>query len=378
MKILYFYPENPLLLTQGNNARANKLLEYFKTRNIEVDFVGEETKDFTIEDSKELVKSGLAKRAFLLKQFDRKKNQLKYFIFKSLPRLLTGEIKEFDKLKPYQLSGFKKIISENNYDYIIISYVYWHKLIGEIDKKNAKLIVDTHDFLTSQYQHKKKFKLGKYFESEINILNKFDEILVISSDEKFTFSQFIKKPIHVVAHGLPVKNIIKDKSIDVIYVASENEHNVAAVKWFFEKVYPHLAKNIKITVVGKITKHVTDYENVTKIGFINDLDEAYASSKIAICPMLSGTGLKIKVAEALSFGLPIVCNERGIDGLLNKTRNGCLVTNDEIEFANNITNLLENSDFYEEISNEAKVFFNETLNSNIVNKKLDEIFKIEQ
>ena len=378
MKILYFYPENPLLLTQGNNARANKLLEYFKTRNIEVDFVGEETKDFTIEDSKELVKSGLAKRAFLLKQFDRKKNQLKYFIFKSLPRLLTGEIKEFDKLKPYQLSGFKKIISENNYDYIIISYVYWHKLIGEIDKKNAKLIVDTHDFLTSQYQHKKKFKLGKYFESEINILNKFDEILVISSDEKFTFSQFIKKPIHVVAHGLPVKNIIKDKSIDVIYVASENEHNVAAVKWFFEKVNPHLAKNIKITVVGKITKHVTDYENVTKIGFINDLDEAYASSKIAICPMLSGTGLKIKVAEALSFGLPIVCNERGIDGLLNKTRNGCLVTNDEIEFANNITNLLENSDFYEEISNEAKVFFNETLNSNIVNKKLDEIFKIEQ
>lgn len=378
MKILYFYPENPLLLTQGNNARANKLLEYFKTRNIEVDFVGEETKDFTIEDSKELVKSGLAKRAFLLKQFDRKKNQLKYFIFKSLPRLLTGEIKEFDKLKPYQLSGFKKIISENNYDYIIISYVYWHKLIGEIDKKNAKLIVDTHDFLTSQYQHKKKFKLGKYFESEINILNKFDEILVISSDEKFTFSQFIKKAIHVVAHGLPVKNIIKDKSIDVIYVASENEHNVAAVKWFFEKVNPHLAKNIKITVVGKITKHVTDYENVTKIGFINDLDEAYASSKIAICPMLSGTGLKIKVAEALSFGLPIVCNERGIDGLLNKTRNGCLVTNDEIEFANNITNLLENSDFYEEISNEAKVFFNETLNSNIVNKKLDEIFKIEQ
>lgn len=378
MKILYFYPENPLLFTQGNNARANKLLEYFKTRNIDVDFVGEETKDFTIQDSKELVKSGLAKRAFLLKQFDRKKNQLKYFFLKSLPRLITGEFKEFDKLKPYQLSGFKKIISENNYDYIIISYVYWHKLIDKIDKKNAKLIVDTHDFLTSQYQHKKKFKLGKYFESEINILNKFDEIFVISSDEKFTFSQFIKKPIHVIAHGLPAKNTIKNKDIDVIYVASENEHNVAAVKWFFEKVYPNLAKNIKITVVGKITKHVSDYENVTKVAFINDLDEAYASSKIAICPMLSGTGLKIKVAEALSFGLPIVCNERGIDGLLNKTRNGCLVTNDGIEFANNITKLLENSDFYEEISNEAKVFFNETLNSNVVNKKLDEIFKIEQ
>ena len=93
--------------------------------------------------------------------------------------------------------------------------------------------------------------------------------------------------------------------------------------------------------------------------------------------MLSGTGLKIKVAEALSFGLPIVCNERGIDGLLNKTKNGCLVTNKEVEFAENITKLLENSDYYTEISNEAKAFFNETLNSNVVNKNLDSVFKIE-
>ena len=378
MKILYFYPENPLLFTQGNNARANKLLEYFKTRNIEVDFVGEETREFTIQDSNELVKTNLVKRSFLLKSFRRSKNQLKYFFFKSLPRLLKGEFKEFDRLKPIQLAGFKKIISENNYDYIIISYAYWHKLIDGIDKKNAKLIIDTHDFLTSQFKNNKKFNLGRYFETEIKILNKFDEIFVISIDEKFTLSQFIKKPIHIIAHGLPAKNIIKNKEIDVIYVASDNEHNVAAAKWFFEKVYPLLTKNIKITVVGKITKYINDYENVTKIGFINDLDDAYATSKIAICPMLSGTGLKIKVAEALSFGLPIVCNERGIDGLLNKTKNGCLVTNNEIEFANNITKLLENSDYYSEISNEAKTFFNETLNSDVVYKNLDAIFKTEQ
>ena len=129
MKILYFYPENPLLLTQGNNSRANKLLEYFKNRKIEVDFVGEETKDFTIEDAKELAKNKLATRVFMLKAFKRSKNQLKYFFFKSLPRLLKGEIKEFDRLKPTQLNGFNTIISENNYDFIIISYVYWYKLM---------------------------------------------------------------------------------------------------------------------------------------------------------------------------------------------------------------------------------------------------------
>jgi hypothetical protein len=54
-----------------------------------------------------------------------------------------------------------------------------------------------------------------------------------------------------------------------------------------------------------------------------------------------------------------------------------LVTNKEVEFAENITKLLENSDYYTEISNEAKAFFNETLNSNVVNKNLDSVFKIE-
>lgn len=51
MRILYFYPENPLSLNQGNNARANALLEYFKNRSIEVDFVGVESKEFSMDRS---------------------------------------------------------------------------------------------------------------------------------------------------------------------------------------------------------------------------------------------------------------------------------------------------------------------------------------
>lgn len=379
MKILYFYPENPLLLTQGNNARANTLLEYFKTKNIEVDFVGENSKFFNIDDSNKLKQEKNLNNVYLLNGLVRKNNKLKYLFLFSIPNKLSGIIRQFTRLRFGQKKEFENILKNNSYDFIIISYAYWSDLVkNRVLLKNAKLIVDTHDFLTSQFQHSKKFSLGKYFEEEINILNKFDEILVISTEEKFIFSQFIKKPIHIVAHGLPVKNTIESKTIDIIYVASDNEHNVAAAKWFFEKAYPHLDQNIKITVIGKITKHINDYDNVSKIGFINDLDEAYTSSKIAICPMLTGTGLKIKVVEALSFGLPIVCNERGVDGLLNKTKNGCLVTNDEIEFANNIKKLLENSNFYDQISNEAKAFFNETLNTDVVYKTLDAIFKIEK
>ena len=40
------------------------------------------------------------------------------------------------------------------------------------------------------------------------------------------------------------------------------------------------------------------FHNIHKIDFVEDLDAIYKHSKIAICPMLTGTGLKIKVIEA--------------------------------------------------------------------------------
>jgi glycosyltransferase involved in cell wall biosynthesis len=375
MKILYFYPENPLVLTQGNNARAKSLLEYFSSRNIELTFVGHQGKHFNNQNINELINEKLVTHGYLLKKFNRKKKQIQYLLQYSIPNKLLKKLTDFDRTRITQKKEFDNILKLNSYDYIIISYAYWASLTkGNKYVKNAKLIIDTHDFLTAQFQNNKNFELGKYFKQEIELINEFDEIIVISAEEKYVFSQFIDKPIHIVAHGLPEKQQETNKTTDIIYVASDNEHNVNAAKWFFEKVYPILPKNIKITVIGKITKHVKESDNVTKIAFIDDLDEAYATSKIAICPMLTGTGLKIKVVEALSFGLPIVCNERGVDGLLNKTKNGCLVTNNEVEFAQYINELLNNEIFYQQISNEAKSFFNETLNQEIVYKNLDKIF----
>jgi len=59
---------------------------------------------------------------------------------------------------------------------------------------------------------------------------------------------------------------------------------------------------------------------------VANLVEFYQNVSIVICPMFSGTGVKIKVLEALSYGIPVVTNQRGVDGLLNKSANGCLVT----------------------------------------------------
>lgn len=380
MKILYFYPENPLSFSQGNNSRALSLLHYFKNRNIYIDFVGEESKDFGHDAINELEREHLIKNGYLLTKEKKTSNIFKYYINYSFPKKFNRKFKDFDRTKFGYKEQFLKILKNNEYDIIIISYVYWSPLLDIVTKGiKTKWIVDTHDFLTSQFQDHKKFALDRYFKKEISLMKKFDDVWVISNEEKYLFSQFIKSPVSLITHGLP-NNIEKSsttaKTIDIIYVASENFHNIRSVNWFFKEVHPLLSPNIKITIVGNIGNHIPKFDNVEKLLFIKDLDEVYKKSKVTICPMLSGTGVKIKVIESLSHGIPVVCTERGVDGLVNKTNNGCLSTNNPSLFSDYIHKLLKDDTFYNENHLQAKRFFEDHFDIEKTYKILDSALTI--
>lgn len=384
MKILFFYPENPILQIQGNNSRVTVLLKYFKERNIQVDFVSEKTDAFTPAVMQEVINAGLIENGYLLERRGRKNNQLNYFFNYSIYNKYEKNFRVFNRLLFGYKDIFNEVLQERVYDFIFISYVDWSELIKRNPlAKKSRLILDTHDFLTSQYNKKQNineiswFNLPVYFEKEINYLNLFDDILAISIEEKYLFSQFTNKRVHYLPHTLKNNTLAKkdEATIDVLLVASDNRHNVDSAKWFFENVFPLIGSNVKFTVVGKICNHIeVEASNLTKMIYVEDLHELYTQTRICICPMVTGTGIKIKVVEALSYGLPVVCNERGVDGLLNKTNNGCLVTNDANEFAAYITKLLNDSSFYELHSKKATNFFDETLSNEVVYKTLDDLF----
>lgn len=378
MKILFFYPENPLLLSQGNHARALALLHYFKDRNIEVDFVSEEFDDpKTLICNQKMCEEKLISNQYFIRKFIKKKHPLGYFFTCSLPNKLFGRAKQFNRVRMGQQDDFNNILKNNSYDYIIISYACWAPLIQNNPYlKNAKLIVDTHDFLTAQFKDVKGFSLGKFFETEIQLLELFDTVVVISNEEKYLFSQFTKKDVALITHPLPNKflNSNETKEFDIIYLGSNNAHNITGAKWFFEKVYPLLPNTVKILVIGGVTASIDDYPNVTKIKFAENLDTYYANAKMAVCPIFSGTGLKIKVIEALSYGLPIVCTEKGIDGMNNKTDNGCLVTDDAVQFAANIEKLLSDKAYYDSTAAASKRYFLKNNDSAAVYKNMDALF----
>jgi glycosyltransferase involved in cell wall biosynthesis len=82
------------------------------------------------------------------------------------------------------------------------------------------------------------------------------------------------------------------------------------------------------------------------------------------------------VVEALSYGMPVVCNTRGIDGLIDKTNNGCLVSDDPVEFANNIMKLLTDEPEYKKQAENALGAFSINYEREHCYKNLDTVFEI--
>jgi glycosyltransferase involved in cell wall biosynthesis len=387
-KVLYFFPDDLGKQNAGNKTRALELLKYFKHRGMQVDFASlqyESADRGGSQDTIDFIKdNSLAQNVYLLPRKPGKSNPLFYFLRYKLWDLiyywltfpLRSDIPTFMTLT--LKNAFEGLLKENKYDHIIISYVYYAELVSNRDLLNgAKTYIDTHDFITAQFKYRKRFNLGITFQDEIKRLDRFNEVWAISGEEQYVFGQFCETNVRLVPLMMePKAEYYKstEKVYDLIYVASNNVHNERSARWFFDEVYPLLPKSIRICLVGGINKVLGERKEAEQIAFADDLDALYAQSKIALCPMLTGTGVKVKVVEALAHGLPVVCTTRGIDGLPNKTMNGCLVSDDAKQFAQNIALLLNDNGAYTEQCLMATRAFNSGFSTRVVYKELDKVF----
>lgn len=355
-------PDNPLSGGAGNLTRAKQVLDYFKENEdlYQVDFFSiidwGDWDDKNINHFKETypnIKLHLKSRKIS------NKFPLKSLLLYKIPNLFTKLRRGFsvDITSFLIRRGAREIFKKNKYDIAIISYASWGKIVDEIKHKNTYTIIDTHDFITGQKRDMKNW-IGRIFQTEINILNKFDEIWTYSVEEEYIYQQFIDKKVVLLPISFEnnIQKTSNEHKYDIVYVASNNIHNINGARWLYNEVLPHL-ENCKIQMIGKICEEVDDHPLVVKNYLVDDLDEFYSNSKISICPMLTGTGIKIKVLEALSYGMPVVTNRRGVDGLFSKANNGCIISDTGQEFAGNIKKLLTDNDFYEETRIMSKKYF---------------------
>lgn len=133
----------------------------------------------------------------------------------------------------------------------------------------------------------------------------------------------------------------------ILFVGNATGPNISALSWFISSIWPGILTNYpqaRLRVVGRVAWHMdrTAARQIDWIGSVDDLTPEYKRAQLVVVPLVSGTaGVKIKVAEAMAHGRPVVTTTVGVDARdPHQLDEGAIVTDSASEFAAAVVSLL--------------------------------------
>lgn len=195
------------------------------------------------------------------------------------------------------------------------------------------------------------------------LVSPLEEQLIKSKNSKYKKKFFSILPSESINHkSIEVKKIEYSMSFIGMLNAPHNEKGLI---YFIENILSRLVKKqpeTKLYIIGKnatsrLIQLSEQYKaNIELTGFIDNPDELILKTQLMIAPIYFGTGIKIKILDSMSLGVPIVTTPIGSEGLLVKNSINILISKDDNEYLDNIIKIFNNSDFRDFIGLNSKVY----------------------
>ena len=103
----------------------------------------------------------------------------------------------------------------------------------------------------------------------------------------------------------------------------------------------------------------SENDSIHHLGFVDNKFEFLANNGILLAPIKSGSGVRIKIIEALSIGVPVITTEIGAKGIPAQDNFGLWVCKTDKEFVENSIVLAQNKEKRQELSKQAMEFYND-------------------
>ncbi|HEX2394456.1 MAG TPA: glycosyltransferase family 4 protein [Bacteroidales bacterium] len=317
--------------------------------------------------------------------------------------------------KPYTASRFYslqferelvKLLKSNEIDIIQLEGLYLTPYIKLIRNNSDALIAlrahnVEHEIWTRIAAEEKGFYRKLYFtllakrlrRFEEEALNSYDLLIPITErdNEKFRIMGN-KKPSHVCPAGVDIKNTDPGNNevpqeryspFTLFYLGSLDWiPNQEGLLWFVSKVFPGLRQkfpDLKLHIAGRNAPQSLirqlDVHGVVFHGEINDPDEFSREHTVMIAPCFSGSGMRLKIIEAMALGKPVVTTSIGAEGLIAVNMEHIMIANEPEPFSECIERLIKYPDLCHQMGRNAYRIVYGRYNNNDIAIALAEFYK---
>ena len=199
---------------------------------------------------------------------------------------------------------------------------------------------------------------------ELEHINDYDGVVCITRpDAQYFQANGCRRPVTDIPFGIASPELADNVGVEentLFHIGSMDwMPNEESIRWFLREVWPMLHRElpqVRLYLAGrKMPRDLMELQTdgVTVVGEVPDANYFIASKQINIVPLLSGSGIRVKIIEAMSIGKPVVTTTIGAQGIDYTDGENLLIADTPSDFVRQINRCVNDKDFCQRIGQNA-------------------------
>ncbi len=268
----------------------------------------------------------------------------------------------------------ERLLNGNHFDLVYADHLHTAQYVPMetraltlLDQHNVETMVlqrfaDTQSWKPLQwFARREHYKMSRY---EPKMCRQFDAIWVTTEVDRELIAPWLLPRQHIKV--LPI-------GVDTDYFQPDGRKrdphtlisvgtlswppNADGVLWFYNEVYLLIKKqipNIQFVIVGanppSAIQKLAEDPSVKVTGWVNDIRPYMARSTMMIVPLRGGSGMRVKILNALAMGLPVVSTSVGCEGIDVTSGDDILIADDVKTLVQRIVTLFQDQQLQQTLS----------------------------
>lgn len=275
-----------------------------------------------------------------------------------------------------------------------------YALAARSHQKIPQLVLDQHNavhLIPQRMAQGESHIYSRLFKREATLLHryepdtclKFDHVVWVTNEDRQAVEPLYATPANQRPASTVIPICADPQNIEPVQRISQHRRitflgglhwppNAQGILWFARHVFPQIRQAVPdaiLTVVGKSPPAGLEGEGIEVTGYVESLHPYLTETAAFIVPLHAGGGMRVKILDAWSWGLPIVSTTIGAEGIHIKNNTDILIADTADAFAAAVIRLLQNPEFARTLGQNGRQTILEKYNWRTVYAAWDTIYR---